>query len=348
MRVFREEDPMDSGYTVIENDTLWVDLSCRALGLLVRWLSKPPGVEVDTIPDIITRARRRGNTRMEGRDALYTASYELEEEGFLVRRLFTNEKGQHEWAAFVRSRPVPPSERSNPAERKRATTKTAKAAKKVAKAPARRASAPSSGSPKPGIPFSGSTCDDTTSPQVNPNPGKPDSGEPDSENQASSYQSSLHSSLSGNAPAGGGGDRNEEREDAAQVDDNHEQLDDVSRVVDAFVVAWMANRGKPPYPRQITGVREDAEFLLGKGRTTANLCGLAADMAHKGWTDLGRHAQMNPEAAFRPAGAEKPWCGKCNDGREPTSAAQRMVETDTGMAKCRCHPGYVPAQPTHI
>jgi hypothetical protein len=71
-------------------------------------------------------------------------------------------------------------------------------------------------------------------------------------------------------------------------------------------------------------------------------------MAHKGWTDLGRHAQMNPEAAFRPAGAEKPWCGKCNDGREPTSAAQRMVETDTGMAKCRCHPGYVPAQPTHI
>src|SRR4051795_1562038 len=123
VRVFREEDPMDSGYTVVDNDTLWVDLSCRALGLLVRWMSKPPGVEVDTIPDIITRARRRGNKRMEGRDALYTASYELEEEGFLVRRLFTNEKGQHEWAAFIRSRPVPQSERSNPAERKRATAK---------------------------------------------------------------------------------------------------------------------------------------------------------------------------------------------------------------------------------
>ncbi|MEV7084179.1 hypothetical protein AB0N88_37460 [Streptomyces sp. NPDC093516] len=38
------------------------------------------------------------------------------------------------------------------------------------------------------------------------------------------------------------------------------------------------------------------------------------------------------------------WCGECNDGREPTSLAQRMVETATGMAKCRCHPGYVPAR----
>jgi hypothetical protein len=192
MRVFREEDPTHGGYTVVENDTLWVDLSCRALGLLVRWLSKPPGVEVDTIQDIVTRSRRRGNKRMEGRDALYTASYELEAEGYLVRRLFTNEKGQHEWAAFVRSRPVPPEERSSPEDRKRPTTKTKPAKKAAPKKPA----APSQGRPKPENPFSGSTRDDAASSQVGPVTEKPDSGEPDSENQASSYQSSLHSSLS--------------------------------------------------------------------------------------------------------------------------------------------------------
>lgn len=347
MRVFREEDPMDSGYTVVENDTLWVDLSCRALGLLVRWLSKPAGVEVDTIPDIITRARRRGNRRMEGRDALYTASYELEEEGFLVRRLFTNEKGQHEWAAFVRSRPVPPSERSNPAERKRATAKPSKARKAAPSEPSRRSPRHRQDDPKPGNPFSGPTRGDAGSPQASPNPGKPDSGEPDSENQASSYQSSLHSSLSshGSVERGTAGDG--EREAAAPKDEDTAP-DDVSKVVDSFVVAWMENRGKPPYGKQIVGVREDAAFLLSRGRTAANLCALAADMASKGWTDLGRHAQMNPEAAIRPAVNRKPWCGECNNGREPMTAAQRMVETDTGMAKCHCHPGYMPAQPTRI
>ncbi|MFD5848371.1 hypothetical protein [Streptomyces chartreusis] len=339
---------MDSGYTVVENDTLWVDLSCRALGLLVRWLSKPPGVEVDTIPDIITRARRRGNKRMEGRDALYTASYELEEEGFLVRRLFTNEKGQHEWAAFIRSRPVPQSERSNPAERKRATAKKARPRKL---AESRPAGPPDS--PKPGNPFSGPTRDDAAKSQVGPNPGKPDSGEPDSENQASSYQSSLHSSLSDNASTEGDDGRDEEREAATQennttpAQDAPRQKDDVTKVIDAFVVAWMANRGKPPYPKQIICVREDAEFLLSKGRTVDNLCTLAADMASKGWTNLGQHAQMNPEAPARPAVIQRPWCGECNDGREPSSTAQRMVETDTGMAKCHCHPGYVPTQAAH-
>lgn len=118
-------------------------------------------------------------------------------------------------------------------------------------------------------------------------------------------------------------------------------------VVDAFVVSWMQNRGRPPFPNQIAGVREDAAFLLGKGRTVKNLCDLATDMAHKGWSNLGQHAQMNPEAAPRPAVNRKPWCGECNDGREPASSAERMVETDTGMARCHCHPGYIPTQPAH-
>ena len=358
MRVFREEDPMDSGYTVISNDTLWVDLSCRALGLLTRWLSKPPGVEIDTIQDIVTRSKRRGNKRMEGRDALYTASYELEEEGFLVRRLFTNEKGQHEWAAFVRSRPVPPEERSDPASRKRDTVKVRGTAKPLAKAPkktpSKAAPQPSKATPNPGNPFSGLTCDDAESSQVSPITGKPDSGGPDSENQASSYQSSLHSSLSGDAPADGAEDRDGEREAAAQKDTHipaqaagPEQTDDITKVVDAFVLAWMQNRDKQPFPNQINSLREDAAFLLSKGRSVANLCGLAADMANKGWSNLGQHAQMNPEAASRPIVNRKAWCGRCNDGREPMSAAERMVETETGMAKCHCHPGYVP-QAAHI
>lgn len=346
MRVFREEDPMESGYTVLENDTLWVDLSCRALGLLVRWLSKPPGVEVDTIPDIITRARRRGNKRMEGRDALYTASYELEEEGYLVRRLFTNEKGQHEWAAFIRSRPVPPEERSHPDDRKRDTVKNKRAKKAAAAKPA----APSGG-PNPGNPFSGPTCEDAASPQVNPNPGKPDSGGPNSENQASSYQSSLHSSLSGSAPAGEAEGRDEEREAATPKTDNRipaqaagEQLDDAGKIVAAYMAAWIQNTGRPPARQKLIQVRDDAEGLLSKGRTVKNLCELAADMANKGWSSLSQHAAMNPEAKTPQRPVLKDWCGVCNDGERPHSPAQRtLVDAEGRITKCECHPGYKPS-----
>lgn len=350
MRVFREEDPMDSGYTTISNDILWTDLSCRALGLLTRWLSKPPGVEVDTIQDITTRAKRRGNKRMEGRDALYTASYELEEEGFLVRRLFTNEKGQHEWAAFVRSRPVEPSERSNPAGRKRATVKTTVASKKTAKTPGRPARPHS---PKPENPFSGPTSNDATSSQVSPVTEKPDSGEPDSDFQASSYQSSLHSSLSSDtASAVGDSDGDGEREEATQQDNGTAaaaaggEASDANKVIDAYIAAYMATAGLPPRPDAVRQVRSAADALLSVGRSVGNLCTLASEMGAKGWTDLVRHAQMNPEAAAKRPVNRKPWCGECNGGREPLSAAARTWETEDGrVAKCHCHPGYVQPQP---
>lgn len=344
---------MDSGYTVVNNDTLWVDLSCRALGLLVRWLSKPAGVEVDTIPDIITRAKRRGNKRMEGRDALYTASYELEEEGFLVRRLFTNERGQHEWAAFVRSRPVPPEDRSDPADRKRPAAKPRNAAEKVAakasaepEPPAKAAGPPGQGTP------------DAASSQVNPNPGNPDSGDPvpgnpipgkpDSVFQGSSYQSSLNSSLSQDAPDTGGSSCEEEREAATPNNDSSpsspESTSDTDKVVDAYIAAFMTTAGMPPRPNTIQSIRTSATALLSVGRSVDNLCTLVAELAAKGWTDLTRHAQMNPEAAAKPVVVRKPWCGECNDGREPMAASQRMRETSSGAwTKCHCHPGYVPA-----
>jgi hypothetical protein len=47
-----------------------------------------------------------------------------------------------------------------------------------------------------------------------------------------------------------------------------------------------------------------------------------------------------------PPAVSKPWCGECNYGQEPTFAAGRMREGDTGrLEKCHCHPGYVPPQP---
>ncbi|WP_159040988.1 hypothetical protein [Streptomyces sp. FxanaA7] len=122
---------------------------------------------------------------------------------------------------------------------------------------------------------------------------------------------------------------------------------DVDKVVDAYIAAYMATAGLPPRPDAVRSVRAAADGLLSVGRSVGNLCTLVAELGAKGWTDLVKHAQMNPEAVIRPAGVNKPWCGQCNDGREPMSPAQRMVETETGMAKCRCHPGYVPHQPAH-
>ncbi|CAK7288646.1 conserved hypothetical protein [Streptomyces misionensis JCM 4497] len=123
--------------------------------------------------------------------------------------------------------------------------------------------------------------------------------------------------------------------------------DDVDKVMGAFIAAYMTTAGLPPRPDAVQSVRTAAAALLSVGRSVGNLCTLAAELGAKGWTDLVKHAQMNPEAAVRPAGVGKPWCGECNNGQEPMSAAQRMVETESGMAKCRCHPGYVPAQPAH-
>jgi len=122
---------------------------------------------------------------------------------------------------------------------------------------------------------------------------------------------------------------------------------DTDKVVDAYIAAYMATAGLPPRPDAIRSVRAAAEGLLSVGRSVGNLCVLAAELGAKGWTDLVKHAQMNPEQTARPAGVSRPWCGECNGGIAPDSPAQRMVETDTGMAKCACHPGYIPAQPAH-
>lgn len=150
-------------------------------------------------------------------------------------------------------------------------------------------------------------------------------------------------------PAEAGG----EREAATQKDNSpsgHPQAvggtTDTDKVIDAYIAAYMSTAGLPPRPDAIQSVRTAATALLSVGRSVGNLSTLAADCGAKGWTDLVRHAQMNPEAA-KPAAVRRPWCGECNNGQEPASAAQRMRETETGMARCHCHPGYVPAQQVH-
>ncbi len=107
-------------WTVIDNAVIDGDLSDRAVGLLVRWLRHPPGTEIHDIPRRTKRARREGKLRLEEQDAQYAAVQELEEEGFLVRHLVTNELGQHEWVVRVYTNPVPPEERSSPEKRRRA------------------------------------------------------------------------------------------------------------------------------------------------------------------------------------------------------------------------------------
>ena len=120
---------------------------------------------------------------------------------------------------------------------------------------------------------------------------------------------------------------------------------DTDKVVDAYIAAYMTTAGLPPRPDAVQSVRAAAAALLSVGRSVGNLCLLASEMGAKGWTDLVRHAQMNPEQAARPVGVSRPWCGECNGGLEPMSAAERMRENAQGrMEKCHCHPGHVPMQ----
>jgi len=182
-----------------------------------------------------------------------------------------------------------------------------------------------------------------------PSPGSPASGSKKRQQRVaesatkSSKELKEFSPLSGDSPspdvpsvAGEG----TEREAAAQ------DSKDVDQVLDAFIASYMRTAGLPPRPDAIRSVRTDAAALLSVGRSVDNLSALADELGARGWTDLVKHAQMNPEAA-RPAGVSRPWCGECNGGFEPVSAAQRMVETPTGMAKCSCHPGYIPTQAVH-
>lgn len=217
--------------------------------------------------------------------------------------------------------------------------------------------------PRPtyGIPSVGATCgnadtgnDQNVKPQVAPTDGEPTVGGPIVGQAAAHIRKKTVSRDSLSPHASGVQSEHpeleqveDEREAATPKDDHPSGCSETDKVVDSYIAAYMDTAGLPPRPEAIQSVRTAAAALLSVGRSVGNLCTLAAEMGGKGWTDLVRHAQMNPEAAARPAVGRRPWCGECNGGQEPMSAAQRMVETDTGMAKCRCHPGYVPSQPVN-
>lgn len=335
MKVYREDDPMDHGWTTTSNDTLWSDLSCRALGLLIRWLSKPSGVEVDTIPEIVTRAKRRGSKRMEGRDALYSASYELELEGFLVRRqIRSDETGQYEWAAFISNRPVPAEARSNPADRKRTTALPKKPAKgKPKRAPEAAAADQPSKTPVPENPFLAVTCDDAASSQVSPVPGNPEPENPYPGFQAFSYKDSPKYSLSGQQPSQAP-DQGRERE-TAQLAPEAKTSDDAT----AVAAAWTAARKAAGYPGRLRGtetkIAREAMLLLADGWDLRTLKAAAVEMAPHGWSSLEKHLASAKGQVPTQATAVSDWCGEC-DGPD---IAERQIVVDGEYYRCpACHP----------
>lgn len=220
-----------------------------------------------------------------------------------------------------------------------------------------RKCAPKEPRPTYGIPSVGATCGNVGSEesrnenaQVGPTDGFPTVGRPTVGRSAALIRKKTVSKDSLGAAGDSGTDR--EREAATQEEETSGQPlaqdSDADKVIDAYIASYMTTAGLPPRPDAIRAVRGAAAALLSVGRSVGNLCTLAAELGAKGWTDLVKHAQMNPEAAAGPSVNRKPWCGECNDGHEPASSAERMVETETGMAKCHCHPGYLPKQPIHI
>ncbi|WP_422126918.1 hypothetical protein [Streptomyces misionensis] len=234
------------------------DLSCRALGLLTRWLRRPPGAEIDSIPDMVKRAKRDGKERLEGRDALYAASYELEEAGYLVRELASGEGGQHEWVVRIYNRPVEPSRRSNPDDRKRGSKRGPRTKPQV--------------SPITG--FQESAVQES----AHPDSAQPDSADPDS----SSKDSQKDSSLSGpTGLPGAGAPGTGEREAAAP------EVSGADVVVDAYVRAL----GRPLVNGSRERLRGQAVQLLAAGYPVAWLAARAAEMPANGWRDLVQHAE---------------------------------------------------------
>jgi hypothetical protein len=269
MRWERADEPVT--WTTIDNAIIDDDLSCRALGLLTRWLRRPPGSELDSIPDMIKRAKRSGKGRIEGRDALYAASYELEAAGYLVRESAVNELGQHEWVVRIYARPVDSDKRSNPEDRKRGTRRAPSEKPQV--------------SPITGFQESGSQKS-----------GDPDSGDPDSVDQGFSLKDSVNDSLSGHSrPSSDAPEGTREREAAAPGSAGADAgarpagRGDAQAVVDAYEAA----AGRRLAASMQARLRAQARELLAAGDSVEWLKARAAEMPAHGWLDLAMHCEMN-------------------------------------------------------
>ena len=251
MRWERGQDPVT--WTSVDNAMIDADLSARAQGLLLRWLRRPPGAEIDDIGAMVKRSKREGKKRLEGRDALYKASYELEEEGFLVREQERSGSGQYEWVVRIYSSPVHPDKRSNPEDRKRAPR---------VRAPQKPRSAP--------VP-------------ENPELENQESADQESADQELSFKNSVNDSLSGDGRPSGDGLGQDEREAAAPG------VVGADVVVDAYAEAF----GRPLVNGSRQRLRGQAVQLLAAGYPVEWLAARAAEMPANGWRDLVQHAESS-------------------------------------------------------
>jgi hypothetical protein len=299
----RGED-LPATWTTLDNAVVDDDLSCRALGLLTRWLRRPPGAEIDSIPDMVKRAKRDGKERLEGRDALYAASYELEEAGYLVRELVSSEGGQHEWVVRIYNRPVEPSRRSNPDDRKRGSKRGPRTKPQV--------------SPITG--FQESADQES----ADPDSAQPDSAQPDSSSKDSQKDSSLSSptGLPG-AGARGAGERetaapNAEggRTDAATPSESGSALHAVpeprpaepEQPAQRVARVWARQRaalGVVTSPSRVEALAKEADWLLDQGVPVERLEAEASLMAMQpSWFSLVRHMESRPSQASAVAGEQ--------------------------------------------
>ncbi|MGW3200011.1 hypothetical protein ACWDBD_36700 [Streptomyces sp. NPDC001118] len=118
-------------------------------------------------------------------------------------------------------------------------------------------------------------------------------------------------------------------------------------VAEAFATQWKGARGTRPNRRQLSAVTTDAAEALEDGDSADWLTeAVVPFMVARGYLDLGR-AKTHPECPA-PRGTSVPgqrppvvdWCGECNDGVRPVTAAERFRKVDGRLVKCpECHPG---------
>ncbi|MGN9763020.1 hypothetical protein [Streptomyces sp. SD31] len=118
-------------------------------------------------------------------------------------------------------------------------------------------------------------------------------------------------------------------------------------VAEAFATQWKDVRGTRPNRRRLAAVAADAAEALEDGDSAEWLTeSVVPFMVTRGYFDLGS-AKTHPQCPA-PRGAAVPgqrpavadWCGECNDGVRPATAAERFRKVDGRLVRCpECHPG---------
>lgn len=90
MTIIRAPRP-ESNYTVIQNVVFNSNLSYRAMGLLTMLLSKPDKAEL-TVKHLVEKVA--GSAKPDGRDAIYSTLNELEDAGYVRKKLLRDEMGR--------------------------------------------------------------------------------------------------------------------------------------------------------------------------------------------------------------------------------------------------------------